>query len=192
VKSAAKTITLLLWLLIAALQLCFSAPAASAKSLPSLENRVWKIFVPAAQSHQANPSQVTEAQRERPPPTAKNVSGSAERFAGLRRADRQQGNLVTGEHVRIIMRFDVRFPKRYDLDVVVKPSQLRANLYRLLDRVLRTGEPIEIDRAGKKLLLVPKEKRSRLNNLVRRDVIVGNPEDLVHLDWSKEWKGDLP
>ena len=100
--------------------------------------------------------------------------------------------LVTGEHVRIIMRFDVRFAKRYDLDVVVKPSQLRANLYRLLDRVLRTGEPIEIDRAGKKLLLVPKEKRSRLNNLVRRDVIVGNPEDLVHLDWSKEWKGDLP
>jgi len=76
--------------------------------------------------------------------------------------------------------------------MVVKPSQLRANLYRLLDRVLRTGEPIEIDRAGERLLLVPKEKKAKLNNLVGRDVIVGDPEDLVHLDWSKEWKGDLP
>jgi antitoxin (DNA-binding transcriptional repressor) of toxin-antitoxin stability system len=76
--------------------------------------------------------------------------------------------------------------------MVVKPSQLRANLYRLLDRVLRTGEPIEIDRAGQKLLLVPKEKRGKLHNLTRRDVITGDPEDLVHLNWSKEWKGDLP
>jgi antitoxin (DNA-binding transcriptional repressor) of toxin-antitoxin stability system len=76
--------------------------------------------------------------------------------------------------------------------MVVKPSQLRANLYRLLDRVLRTGEPIEIDRAGKKLLIVAKEKKSKLDNLKSRDVIVGDPEDLVHLDWSKEWKGDLP
>jgi hypothetical protein len=76
--------------------------------------------------------------------------------------------------------------------VIVKPSQLRANLYRLLDRVLQTGEPLEIDRAGKTLLLVPKKKKSRLDNLVRRDVIVGDPDDLIHIDWSKEWSGDLP
>jgi hypothetical protein len=76
--------------------------------------------------------------------------------------------------------------------MVVKPSRLRANLYQLLDRVLRTGEPIEIDRGGKKLLIVPKEKPSRLTSLKRREVIVGDPEDLVHVDWSKEWKGDLP
>jgi hypothetical protein len=76
--------------------------------------------------------------------------------------------------------------------MVVKPSQLRANLYRLLDRVLKTGEPIEIDRAGKSLLLVPKEKKSKLENLVKRDVVVGNPEDLVHMDWSQDWHGDLP
>jgi hypothetical protein len=76
--------------------------------------------------------------------------------------------------------------------MVVKPSRLRANLYRLLDRVVQTGEPIEIDRGGKKLLIVPKEKPARLKSLVRREVIVGDPEDLVHLDWSKEWIGDLP
>jgi hypothetical protein len=76
--------------------------------------------------------------------------------------------------------------------MVVKPSQLRANLYRLLDRVLKTGEAIEIDRAGKRLLLVPKEKKSKLGNLVKRDVVVGDPEDLVHMDWSQDWHGDLP
>jgi hypothetical protein len=87
---------------------------------------------------------------------------------------------------------DVRVVKYYDPAMVVKPSRLRANLYRLLDHVLRTGEPIEIDRGGKKLLIVPKKKQAKLNNLVRRDIIAGDPEDLVHLDWSKEWRGDLP
>ena len=95
-------------------------------------------------------------------------------------------------YVRIRTHIDVQVVKRYDAGMVVKPSRLRANLYRLLDHVLRTGEPIEIDRGGKKLLIVPKEKQAKLNNLVRRDVIVGGPEDLVHLDWSKEWRGDLP
>jgi hypothetical protein len=80
----------------------------------------------------------------------------------------------------------------YDPNMVVKLSQLWANLYRLLDRVPQTGEPIEIDRHGKKLLLIPKENKGRLSKFVRRDVIVGDPEDLVHLDWSKKWRGDLP
>ena len=90
------------------------------------------------------------------------------------------------------LRIDVRVVECYDAAMVVKPSRLRANLYRLLDHVLRTGKPIEIDRGGKKLLIVPKEEQAKLDNLVRRDVIVGDPEDLVHLDWSKEWRGDLP
>ena len=99
---------------------------------------------------------------------------------------------MRSEHVRINIHIDVRVVGCYDAAMVVKPSRLRANLYRLLDHVLRTGEPIEIDRGGKKLLIVPKEKQAKLNNLLRRDVIVGDPEDLVHLDWSREWRGDLP
>ena len=99
---------------------------------------------------------------------------------------------MRSEHVRINIHIDVRVVECYDAPMVVKPSRLRANLYRLLDHVLRTGEPIEIDRGGKKLLIVPKEKQAKLNNLLRRDVIVGDPEDLVHLDWSREWRGDLP
>ena len=32
------------------------------------------------------------------------------------------------------------------------------------------------------------ETPSKLQNLKRRDCIVGDPEDLVHLDWSNGWR----
>jgi hypothetical protein len=32
------------------------------------------------------------------------------------------------------------------------------------------------------------QKTSKLSRLVRHDVIKGDPEDIVHLDWYKEWK----
>jgi hypothetical protein len=53
-KTAAKTVALILWLALAALQLLFSPQVASAKSSLSLENHIWKIFSSAAQTHQAN------------------------------------------------------------------------------------------------------------------------------------------
>lgn len=70
----------------------------------------------------------------------------------------------------------------------VNASNLRKNIYRLLDRVLETGEPLEIERNGRFLKVVPElRKGSKLSRLVRHDCIEGDPEDLVHLDWSGEW-----
>jgi antitoxin (DNA-binding transcriptional repressor) of toxin-antitoxin stability system len=70
----------------------------------------------------------------------------------------------------------------------VTASGLRQNIYKLLDKVIETGVPIEIIRKGKKLKIIPPEKKSKLNNLHKRDVIKGNPNELVHIDWSDEWK----
>lgn len=75
--------------------------------------------------------------------------------------------------------------------MAVTASKLRENVYRILDHVLETGEPVEIIRGGRKLKIVPadeprKRKLDRLSS--RRDALVGDPEDLVRLDWSKEWK----
>jgi hypothetical protein len=42
------------------------------------------------------------------------------------------------------------------------------------------------------ITLREQEKPAKLKNLVRRDVIVGDPEDLVHLDWSKECSKSAP
>ena len=70
----------------------------------------------------------------------------------------------------------------------MKVSELRQNIYQLLDQVLETGVPLEIERRGKKLRITPEPLRDKLENLKRRDCLVGDPEDIVHMDWSKEWR----
>jgi prevent-host-death family protein len=66
-------------------------------------------------------------------------------------------------------------------------TRLREDLYRLVDEVLETGKPLEITRKGRKLLLVPESPVSKLGKLRERKTIKGDPEELVHMDWSKEW-----
>jgi antitoxin (DNA-binding transcriptional repressor) of toxin-antitoxin stability system len=71
----------------------------------------------------------------------------------------------------------------------VTPTQLRRDLYRILDRVLQTGTPVEIDRDGNLLKIVPVERPSRLDRLVPHPgEILVDPEELVEIDWSSEWK----
>ena len=67
-------------------------------------------------------------------------------------------------------------------------SQLRQNIYQLLDRVLESGVPLEIERKGRKLRIIADGPRDKLDNLKRRDCLVGDPDDLVHMDWSEEWR----
>ena len=70
-------------------------------------------------------------------------------------------------------------------------SKLRANIYRMLDEVLETGQPLEIERNGKTLVITPKEKQSIWDRLPRREgFIVGDPDELIHVDWSSEWNPD--
>jgi prevent-host-death family protein len=72
-------------------------------------------------------------------------------------------------------------------------TELRGNIYNLLDEVLNTGIPIEVKKGGKKLKIMPVGKVNKLENLVSRpDVINGNPDDLVNINWEKEVNLDLP
>ena len=73
----------------------------------------------------------------------------------------------------------------------ITASKLRENIYRILDQVAETGVAVEIVRGGRRLKIVPADetapsKTARLR--ARPKVLVGDPERLVHLDWSKEWK----
>ena len=70
----------------------------------------------------------------------------------------------------------------------VTASKLRADIFNILDHVLETGEPVEIERRGQLLRIVPEQPRSKFDRLVRRDAIVGDPDDLVSIDWSGEWR----
>ncbi len=76
--------------------------------------------------------------------------------------------------------------------MAVNPSELRQNIYNLLDQVIETGVPLEIKRKGHTLKIVPSKPVSKLSTLKSNpESIVGNPEDLVNTDWSENWKPDL-
>jgi antitoxin (DNA-binding transcriptional repressor) of toxin-antitoxin stability system len=73
--------------------------------------------------------------------------------------------------------------------MAITASRLRANVYKVLDGVLETGTPVEIERRGRRLRIVPVETQSRLARLVRRPGFLKvDPEAIVHLDWSDLWR----
>jgi len=70
----------------------------------------------------------------------------------------------------------------------ITASALRQNIYRILDEILETGQPLEIERKGRKLKIIPDEKKSKLSNLKGYNIMNCNPDELIHMDWSSEWK----
>jgi prevent-host-death family protein len=73
--------------------------------------------------------------------------------------------------------------------MAITATELRANLYRILDRVAETGEPVEIDRGGRILRIVPAARKGVMKRLVRRPGFFKcDPDSIVHMDWSGEWK----
>jgi hypothetical protein len=70
---------------------------------------------------------------------------------------------------------------------------LRRNIYKLLDKVLDTGIPLEVKKGDRTLRIEPVEKVDKLQNLVHRpDVINGDPDELVEISWEDEVNLDLP
>ena len=72
-------------------------------------------------------------------------------------------------------------------------SRLRANVYRVLDQVLETGVPVEIERHGRRLRILPvttgrRGVASKLARLKPREYLRCRPETLIHIDWSREWR----
>jgi antitoxin (DNA-binding transcriptional repressor) of toxin-antitoxin stability system len=75
--------------------------------------------------------------------------------------------------------------------MAITASDLRRDVYKLLDRVLATGEPVEIERGGRKLYVVADSAPTRLERIKGNpDLIRGDPDELVHLNWSGHWDPD--
>ncbi|MEX1126082.1 MAG: type II toxin-antitoxin system Phd/YefM family antitoxin [Acidimicrobiia bacterium] len=76
----------------------------------------------------------------------------------------------------------------------ITATRLRQNVYAVLDAVLESGVPAEIRRKGKLLRIIPVEegtddRMERLRRLpARPDLIIGDPDELVEVDWSGLWK----
>jgi len=74
----------------------------------------------------------------------------------------------------------------------VSHTNIQEDILQLFDKVLSTGVPVEIERKGKRLLISPAKKRRELGCLEKHpEFIVGNSDDLVHIDWSSEWSPKL-
>lgn len=82
--------------------------------------------------------------------------------------------------------------------MAVSATQLRQNIYAILDEALATGKPVEIERKGKLLRIVPSETAveededylkefPRLAKLKNHNLVIGEPEDLANLKWSHDW-----
>ena len=73
--------------------------------------------------------------------------------------------------------------------MVITASELRQNIYKLLDQVLESGVPLEIERNGRRLRVIPTDAPRKLDRVIGHpDYVVGDPEELVHIDWSNEWR----
>ncbi len=73
--------------------------------------------------------------------------------------------------------------------MIITASQLRSNIYQILDRVLKTGESVGISRHGKIIKIIPPFEPSKLDRIKKKIIkLKCDPEELVHMDWSHEWK----
>ena len=78
--------------------------------------------------------------------------------------------------------------------MTISATKLRADIYRLIDNVIESGVPVEVELRGKKVRIVPAEPRDKLANLVKRPgVIVGDAGRLDRIKafdeakWRKKW-----
>lgn len=76
--------------------------------------------------------------------------------------------------------------------MILSAAKLRAHLYEIIAQVSTSGMPIEIEYKGMLVKLVPSKTKGKLDKLKKRPgTIVGDPEDIVHLDWSNEWESNI-
>jgi hypothetical protein len=71
----------------------------------------------------------------------------------------------------------------------LSPTELRTNLYRVLDQVIESGGVVEVERKGRRVRIVAELAGGKLDLLKPHpDYLRGSPKDIVHMDWSSEWR----
>ncbi len=68
-------------------------------------------------------------------------------------------------------------------------THLRAELFKTLDRVAATGEPVEVARPAGTVRIVASSPGSRLARLrPHSGAIVGDAADLAQVGWANAWR----
>jgi antitoxin (DNA-binding transcriptional repressor) of toxin-antitoxin stability system len=72
----------------------------------------------------------------------------------------------------------------------VTATQLRQDIYNILDKVAQTGETVELERKGVVIRIIAEKKPSKLAGLKKRkeSIWVGDRNDIFHMDYMEEWR----
>ena len=71
-------------------------------------------------------------------------------------------------------------------------TNLRAELFKTLDRVAATGETVEVVRPAGTVRIVAAVPGNRLSRLVAHPgTVIGDAADLARLDWAGVWQPTL-
>jgi len=101
----------------------------------------------------------------------------------------EEADAIAGHECGTFVLEDVR--TEVFLSQSISATELRANVYRILDRVLETGEAQEVIRNGSKLLIMPATRQlRRLDGRPKRNVLACSVDELVATSWEKEWNPD--
>ena len=74
----------------------------------------------------------------------------------------------------------------------ISATELRANVYKILDEVLATGQPRAVRRKGQLVLIQPASgPRLRLADLPKREGLACTPDELIGTSWEREWEAGL-
>ena len=73
--------------------------------------------------------------------------------------------------------------------MIYNATTFRKDIYSILDSVLDSGVPVEIERKGKRLRIVPDNPVGRLSRLEPHSIVNGNSDSLPDLHWDDSWNG---
>jgi prevent-host-death family protein len=94
-------------------------------------------------------------------------------------------------HVRQKRTLDVYVVSGGDA-MTLTATELRKQLYRVLERVAETGEPVEVVLKGRTFRIVSADYAPVTFSLDRLaphpEALVGELDDIVHMDWSDQWR----
>lgn len=79
----------------------------------------------------------------------------------------------------------------YSAAVAITASELRRNIYKLLDQVIETGVPLEIKRGDHILRISTTLGPTKLENLPLRNLFSCDPDSLVNRPLGQDAMGDM-
>lgn len=74
--------------------------------------------------------------------------------------------------------------------MAITATELRQDIFRILDSVIELGRPVSVQRKGHIVHLVPAQKKNKLDNLKAHQFSDEPLGTFDHIDWSHEWTGN--